>query len=136
MLNPSGAAAKEMPLTIELHVGIPGFAYIGQDLKDLLQRFPGAKVSPFANQTDVVVVTWGALVQRSIVAAHQAEKEGVSVAILDLRTLVPYDWNAIAAYVKRTNRVIVAHEDQLMCGFGAEIAIGTIGYFVWMGMLV
>src|SRR5438876_10145197 len=52
--TPPGAAAKEMPLTIELHVGIPGFAYIGQDLKDLLQRFPGAKVSPFANQTDVV----------------------------------------------------------------------------------
>jgi 2-oxoisovalerate dehydrogenase E1 component len=77
--------------------------------------------------SDVVIVTWGALVQRSIVAAHQAEKEGVSVAILDLRTLVPYDWSAIAAYVKRTSRVIVAHEDQLMCGFGAEIAARIAG---------
>src|SRR5262249_33135971 len=53
---------------------------------------------------------------------HQAEKDGISVAVLDLRTIVPYDWSAIAAHVARTNRVIVAHEDQVMCGFGAEIA--------------
>jgi len=72
--------------------------------------------------TDVVIVTWGALVQRSMLAARQAEKDGISVAVLDLRTLVPYDWEAIAAHVKRTNRVIIAHEDQLLCGFGAEIA--------------
>ena len=77
--------------------------------------------------TDVVVVTWGALVQRSMLAAHQAEKDGISVAVLDLRTIVPYDWDAIAALVKRTNRVIVAHEDQLMCGFGAEIAARIAG---------
>ena len=72
--------------------------------------------------TDVVVVTWGALVQRSLLAAQQAEKEGVSVAVFDLRTIIPYDWKGIAELVKTTNRVIVAHEDQLTCGFGAEIA--------------
>src|SRR5207237_2826787 len=71
---------------------------------------------------DVVVITWGALVHRSLLAAHQAEKEGIGVAVLDLRTIVPYDWDAIATHVKRTSRVVVAHEDQLMCGFGAEIA--------------
>ncbi|HNV02727.1 MAG TPA: dehydrogenase E1 component subunit alpha/beta [Vicinamibacterales bacterium] len=71
---------------------------------------------------DVVIVTWGALVQRSILAAQQAEKEGLSVAVLDLRTLAPCDWDAIGAWVARTSRVIVAHEDQLTCGFGAEIA--------------
>jgi 2-oxoisovalerate dehydrogenase E1 component len=70
----------------------------------------------------VVVVTWGALVQRTLVAAHQAEKDHISVAVLDLRTIVPYDWDAIASHVRRTNRIVVAHEDQLMCGFGAEIA--------------
>jgi 2-oxoisovalerate dehydrogenase E1 component len=70
----------------------------------------------------VIVVTWGALVQRTLVAAHQAEKDHISVAVLDLRTIVPYDWEAIASHVKRTNRIVVAHEDQLMCGFGAEIA--------------
>jgi 2-oxoisovalerate dehydrogenase E1 component len=70
----------------------------------------------------VLVITWGALVQRSLLAAQQAEKDHISAAVLDLRTIVPYDWEAIASYVKRTNRVVVAHEDQVMCGFGAEIA--------------
>jgi len=72
--------------------------------------------------TDVVILTWGALVQRSLLAAQQAEKEGISAAVLDLRTLVPCDWEAIGTWVSRTSRVIVAHEDQLTCGFGAEIA--------------
>jgi 2-oxoisovalerate dehydrogenase E1 component len=70
----------------------------------------------------VVVFTWGALVQRSLVAALQAEQLGVSVAVVDLRSIIPYDWETIAAYTKKTSRVIVAHEDQLTCGFGAEIA--------------
>jgi 2-oxoisovalerate dehydrogenase E1 component len=77
--------------------------------------------------TDVLLVTWGALVQRSIVAGHQAEQEGISVAILDLRTIAPYDWTSIAEHVQRINRVVVAHEDQLTCGFGAEIAARIAG---------
>jgi 2-oxoisovalerate dehydrogenase E1 component len=72
--------------------------------------------------TDVVVITYGALVQRSILAAQQAEKDGISAMVIDLRTIVPYDWDGIAAAVRKTSRVIVAHEDQLTCGFGAEIA--------------
>ena len=72
--------------------------------------------------SDVTIITWGALVQRSLLAAQQAEKEGISVAVVDLRTIVPYDWNTIASLVQKTNRVIVVHEDQLTCGFGAEIA--------------
>jgi 2-oxoisovalerate dehydrogenase E1 component len=71
---------------------------------------------------DVLVITWGALVQRALLAAQQAEKEGFSVAVLDLRTISPYDWKGISAQVQNCNRVIVAHEDQLTCGFGAEIA--------------
>ena len=88
---------------------------------------PFGKAACAATATDVVVVTWGALVQRSLLAAQQAEKDGISVAVLDLRTIVPYDWEAIAAHVKRTNRVVVAHEDQLTCGFGAEIAARIAG---------
>jgi 2-oxoisovalerate dehydrogenase E1 component len=72
--------------------------------------------------TDVVVLTWGALVQRSLLAAQQAEKDGISVMVVDMRTIMPFDWNAIVAAVRHTNRVIVAHEDQLTCGFGAELA--------------
>ena len=72
--------------------------------------------------SDVTVITWGALVQRSLLAAQQAEKDGTSVMVVDLRTIAPFDWEGIAAAVRRTNRVIVAHEDQLTCGFGAELA--------------
>ncbi len=75
----------------------------------------------------VIVITWGALVQRSLLAAQQAEKDHISAAVLDLRTIVPYDWEAIAAHVKRTNRVVIAHEDQMMCGFGGEIAARIAG---------
>jgi len=72
--------------------------------------------------TDVVVVTYGAMVQRSILAAQQAEKDGVSAMVIDLRTIAPLDWDTIAAAVRKTNRIVIAHEDQLTCGFGAEIS--------------
>jgi 2-oxoisovalerate dehydrogenase E1 component len=72
--------------------------------------------------TDVVVITWGALVQRSLLAAQQVEKDGISAMVIDLRTIAPFDWDGIAAAVAKTNRVIIAHEDQLTCGFGAELA--------------
>ena len=83
---------------------------------------PFGKAAIRREGSDVVVVTWGALVQRTLLAAQQAEKDGLSVAVFDLRTIMPYDWAGISALVKKTNRVIVAHEDQLTCGFGAEIA--------------
>ena len=72
--------------------------------------------------TDVVVITWGALVQRTLLAAERAAQRGISVMVLDLRTLAPYDWSAVAEAVSRISRVVVAHEDQLTCGFGAEVA--------------
>ncbi len=83
---------------------------------------PFGKAATRREGTDVVVVTWGALVQRSILAAQQAEKDGISVKVIDLRTIMPYDWDAIAESVKATNRIVIAHEDQITCGFGAELA--------------
>jgi 2-oxoisovalerate dehydrogenase E1 component len=83
---------------------------------------PFGKAATKRDGTDVVVVTWGALVQRSILAAQQAEKEGVNTMVIDLRTIVPFDWDAIAKAVAKTNRIVIAHEDQLTCGFGAELA--------------
>jgi 2-oxoisovalerate dehydrogenase E1 component len=83
---------------------------------------PFGKGSLRRDGTDMVVLTWGALVQRSLLAAQQAEKDGVSVAVFDLRTIMPYDWDGIANLVRSTSKVIVAHEDTLTCGFGAEIA--------------
>jgi 2-oxoisovalerate dehydrogenase E1 component len=71
---------------------------------------------------DVSIITYGAVVHRAEVAAAQLEREGISVEIIDLRSLSPFDWEAIAATVRKTNRVIVAHEDMLSWGYGAEIA--------------
>ena len=83
---------------------------------------PFGKAAVPRDGTDIVVITWGALVQRSLLAAQQAERQGISVAVIDLRTIIPYDWNTIAEYTKKTSRVIIAHEDQLTAGFGAENA--------------
>jgi 2-oxoisovalerate dehydrogenase E1 component len=83
---------------------------------------PFGKAKRVREGADVSIITYGALVQRSLVAAKQAEQLGVSVEVIDLRSLVPYDWNAIVETVKKTNRVIVAHEDSLSFGYGAEIA--------------
>ncbi|HEY6215733.1 MAG TPA: dehydrogenase E1 component subunit alpha/beta [Pyrinomonadaceae bacterium] len=83
---------------------------------------PFGKAKKVREGKDLSIITYGALVQRSLVAAKQMEQEGVSVEIIDLRSLVPFDWNAIAETVKKTSRVIVAHEDSLSFGYGAEIA--------------
>lgn len=71
---------------------------------------------------DLTIITYGALVQRSLVAAKQAATAGIAAEVIDLRSLSPYDWAAIERSVKKTNRVIVAHEDSLSWGYGAEIA--------------
>ena len=78
-------------------------------------------VKPGQNLT---LITYGALVQKALAAAAQIERRdpAVTIEILDLRTLAPYDWNAIAASVRKTNRVLIAHEDTLAFGYGAEIA--------------
>src|SRR5947208_361539 len=83
---------------------------------------PFGKAKVVREGTDLSIITYGALVQRSLVAARQAEQQGISVEIIDLRTVSPYDWNAIAVSVEKTSRVIVAHEDCISWGYGAEIA--------------
>jgi 2-oxoisovalerate dehydrogenase E1 component len=72
--------------------------------------------------SDVTVVTYGALVQRSLVAAKEAAEAGVAAEVIDLRSLAPVDWETIGASVRRTGKVLIAYEDSLSWGYGAELA--------------
>jgi 2-oxoisovalerate dehydrogenase E1 component len=83
---------------------------------------PFGKARVAREGTDLSVITYGAVVHRAEVAAAELARDGISVEIIDLRTLSPYDWEAIAATVRKTNRVIVAYEDTRSWGYGAEIA--------------
>jgi 2-oxoisovalerate dehydrogenase E1 component len=84
---------------------------------------PFGKAKIVKEGSDVTVITYGAVVPRALQAAQKIERErGVKVELIDLRTLNPFDWEAIATSVRKTSRAIVAHEDTLSWGYGAEIA--------------
>jgi 2-oxoisovalerate dehydrogenase E1 component len=83
---------------------------------------PFGKARVVREGTDITVVTYGATVQRALVAANQVAEFGVSVELIDLRSLSPWDREAVIASVRKTNRVIVAYEDSMAWGYGAEIA--------------
>ncbi len=83
---------------------------------------PFGKASCVREGLDVTVVTYGATVHRALQAARQAAERGVSLEILDLRSLNPVDWDAIAASVRKTSKVLVLTEDSRSWGYGAEIA--------------
>jgi 2-oxoisovalerate dehydrogenase E1 component len=84
---------------------------------------PFGKAKTVREGKDLTLITYGALVPRAMQAAQHAEREhSIDVEVIDLRTLNPYDWEAIATSVRKTSRVLVAHEDMLSWGYGAEIA--------------
>jgi 2-oxoisovalerate dehydrogenase E1 component len=84
---------------------------------------PFGKAKVVREGSDLTVVTYGAVVQRALVAAKEAEAEhGLKVEVIDLRSLSPVDWPTIHGSVRKTNRVLVAYEDALSWGYGAEIA--------------
>ena len=83
---------------------------------------PFGKAGVLREGTDLTVVTYGATVQRALAAASQAADQGTSVEVIDLRTLSPWDEETVYASVRKTNRVLVAYEDSVSWGYGAEIA--------------
>jgi 2-oxoisovalerate dehydrogenase E1 component len=93
-------------------------AYPGPDF-----MIPFGKAKIVNPGTDLTVITYGAVVPRALQAAQKIEREhGVKVELIDLRCLNPFDWETIATSVAKTNRVLVAYEDSLSWGYGAEIA--------------
>src|SRR5450755_2176921 len=93
-------------------------AYPGPDY-----MIPFGKAKIVHPGTDLSVITYGAVVPRALQAVQKLEREhGIKIELIDLRTLNPFDWETIAASVKKTSRAIVAYEDTLSWGYGAEIA--------------
>jgi 2-oxoisovalerate dehydrogenase E1 component len=84
---------------------------------------PFGKAKVVRPGSHISLITYGAVVPRALQAAQRAHRQhGIDVEVIDLRTLNPFDWDSIAASVRKTSRVIVAHEDMLSWGYGAEIA--------------
>ncbi len=95
---------------------------IKEDVPEELEPIPIGKARVHREGEDVTVVATGRLVHEALKAAEEAESEGVSVEVVDPRTLQPLDEEAILASVKKTNRCVVAHEAVVRMGFGAEVA--------------
>jgi 2-oxoisovalerate dehydrogenase E1 component len=94
---------------------------------------PFGKAKTVREGTDVTLVTYGATLQRAVTAANAVAEEGISVEVIDLRTLSPWDRETVFASVKKTSRVIVAYEDSLSWGYGAEIAAEIANEcFAWL----
>jgi pyruvate dehydrogenase E1 component beta subunit len=91
------------------------------DVPEEIEPIPLGKARTIREGTDVTVIAIGPLVHRALEAAKQAEEEGISVEIVDPRTLQPLDEDALVASVKKTNRAVVAHEAVTRMGFGAEV---------------
>jgi 2-oxoisovalerate dehydrogenase E1 component len=98
-------------------------AYPGPDY-----MIPFGKANIVHPGSDLTVITYGAVVPRALQAVQRLDREqGVKIELIDLRTLNPYDWETIAASVQKTSRVLVAYEDTLSWGYGAEIAARIAG---------
>ena len=83
---------------------------------------PFGKASVVRKGSDATIITWGALVQRSLEAAKILEAEKKSIEVIDLRTLAPFDKKAIKDSLNKTNRILIAHEETKTSGFAGEIA--------------
>jgi pyruvate dehydrogenase E1 component beta subunit len=92
------------------------------EIDDSIDTIPLGVASVKREGSDVSLITWSRQVQFSLEAAEQLSQQGIQAEVLDLRTLVPLDWDAIRQTVSKTHRAVIVEEDVRRCGFGAEIA--------------
>lgn len=110
------------PVIFMEHKGLYRQGYASSSEPDAEYVLPFGIASVKREGTDITVVTYGALVQKSMEAAKKMEERGTKVEVIDLRTMNPLDLETITTSVKKTGKVLIAHEDTLTGGFGAEIA--------------
>jgi 2-oxoisovalerate dehydrogenase E1 component len=110
------------PVLFLEHKGLYRQAYASRPEAAADYLLPFGKANIVQEGHDVTVITWGAIVQKSIEAARELAKKGISVEIIDIRTINPLDIHTIVESVKKTSKALVAHEDTLFHGFGGEIA--------------
>jgi len=117
------AIQDDNPVIFEEHKGLYRAPFLRETLPDSDYTVPLGEAKIMREGTDVSVITYGMMVHRSVEAARVLEAEGVSVEILDLRTLLPMDDEAVIASVKKTGRLLVVHEDTRTGGIAGEIAM-------------
>jgi 2-oxoisovalerate dehydrogenase E1 component len=110
------------PVLFLEHKGLYRQVYAKSKIGDGEALIPIGQAKVVISGSDATIVSWGALVHKSLLAAQAAEKEGYSVEVIDLRTIYPLDIETIIESVKKTSRLLIAHEDVAFMGFGAEIA--------------
>ncbi|MGA7162116.1 MAG: dehydrogenase E1 component subunit alpha/beta [Bacteroidota bacterium] len=127
------ACREENPVLFCEHKGLyrQGFASSPEPDENYLLPFGLASVK--REGSDITIVAWGMMVQRSLEAAKKLEAQGVSVEVIDLRTICPWDKETVMSSVKKTGKVLIAHEDTRTGGFGAEIgAVVAEECFQWL----
>ncbi len=117
------ACREDNPVLFCEHKGLyrQQFAASPEPDENFLLPFGKGKIKKEGN--DITIVTWGFLVQRSLEAARKLEEKGVSVEVIDLRTICPWDKEMVMTSVKKTGKVLIVHEDTRTGGFGAEIGM-------------
>ena len=104
------------------------YRLVKQEVEDNGVALPLDKCFIVKSGTDVTVVTWGAMIKETMIAAEQLESRGVSAEIIDLATISPIDMETILASVEKTSRCVIVHEAPRSCGVGAEIAAQLAEY--------
>ena len=116
------AIRADDPVLFLEHKGLYRQVYAKGPEGDADYIVPMGKAKTVREGTDLTIVTWGALVHKSLLTANLMESKGYSIEVIDIRSIVPLDIEHIYQSVRKTGRVVVAHEDVLFGGFGGEIA--------------
>ncbi len=116
------ACRMDDPVMFLEHKGMYRQGYAASLESDEEYLIPFGKASIRREGSDLTIVAWGAMVQKSLETARVLDKEGISIEVIDLRTLVPLDTETVLQSIAKTSKLLIAHEDNLTGGFGGEVA--------------